>query len=84
MLSILLLKFSLWVKQVGGSGEIVFFGYDVFEKKILGEGGDFQEKFFLMMVSQNFFFPSSWTGLRYRKVIRFLLPLLQKNEKLSK
>ena len=39
MLSILLLKFSLWVKQVGGGGENFFFGYDVFEKNFLGEGG---------------------------------------------
>ena len=45
------------MKQVGGREGKKIFGYDGKKKFFLGEGGgDFQEKFFLMMVSEKFFF----------------------------
>ena len=44
MISILLLKFTLWVEQVGEGGEKFFFGM-VFYKKILG-GYTFRKQFF--------------------------------------
>ena len=36
-----------------------FSGVMVFKKFFEGRGGDFEEKFFLMMVSEKFFFRSS-------------------------
>ena len=50
-------KSNLWVKYEGGGEGKKFFGYDGFWKNFWGEGGeDFEEKFFLMMVSEKIFF----------------------------